>query len=154
MLSTVLLACGGRRLACHFSVFTKTESSASVGRFAMLATSRRKVCALRTALVTSALYLGSSRCARPLPSRLNRPCRSSHSLHLAFQLSVSGPSPPSLLIRSTKSIPPALDANRWSVRASTRSRSTIWLDPTATALLRCDSRAEIRGDNCDSLRQK
>src|SRR6266436_4803764 len=29
----------------------------------------------------SALYLGSSRCARPLPLRLCRPCRSSHSLH-------------------------------------------------------------------------
>ncbi len=27
------------------------------------------------------LYLGSSRCARPLPSRRYRPCRSSHSLH-------------------------------------------------------------------------
>ena len=29
----------------------------------------------------SALYLGSSRCARLLPLRLCRPCRSSHSLH-------------------------------------------------------------------------
>src|SRR5205823_2667832 len=28
-----------------------------------------------------ALYLGSSRCARSLPSLLCRPCRSSHSLH-------------------------------------------------------------------------
>jgi hypothetical protein len=27
------------------------------------------------------LYLGSSRCARPLPSRRSRPCRSSRSLH-------------------------------------------------------------------------
>src|SRR5436190_16041393 len=27
------------------------------------------------------LYLGSSRCARPLPSRRYRPCCSSHSLH-------------------------------------------------------------------------
>ncbi len=31
--------------------------------------------------VAPALYLGSSRCARPLPWRLCRPCRSSHSLH-------------------------------------------------------------------------
>src|SRR5947207_3672434 len=29
----------------------------------------------------SALYLAHSRSARPLPSRLNRPCRSSRSLH-------------------------------------------------------------------------
>src|SRR5882724_345754 len=28
-----------------------------------------------------ALYLGSSRCARPLPLRLCRPCRTSQSLH-------------------------------------------------------------------------
>jgi hypothetical protein len=31
--------------------------------------------------VIALLYLGSSRCARPLPSRSNRPCRSPRSLH-------------------------------------------------------------------------
>jgi len=33
------------------------------------------------ALPFAPLYLGSSRCARPLPSRRSRPCRSSRSLH-------------------------------------------------------------------------
>jgi hypothetical protein len=36
---------------------------------------------LRSRTPAVMLYLGTSRCARPLPSRLYRPCRSSHSLH-------------------------------------------------------------------------
>jgi hypothetical protein len=49
--------------------------------------------------------------------------------------------------------PVALGAERSSSRASIESRSTISLDPTATASRRYGSRAEIHGDNCDSPRQ-
>ena len=40
-----------------------------------------------SAVSVSALYLSCSRSARPLPTRLYRPCRSSHSLHSALLLS-------------------------------------------------------------------
>jgi hypothetical protein len=38
-----------------------------------------EVCPTRSSI--NSLYLGISRCARPLPSRLHRPCRSPQSLH-------------------------------------------------------------------------
>src|SRR5205814_2285448 len=50
-------------------------------------------------------------------------------------------------------LPPALGADRSLNPVSIESKSTISWDPTATASRRFDSRAEIRGDNCDSPRQ-
>jgi hypothetical protein len=49
-------------------------------------------------------------------------------------------------------LPAALDADRSSSPSLIKSRLTILSDPTATVSRRCDSRAEIRGDNCGSPR--
>src|SRR6266576_480668 len=53
----------------------------------------------------------------------------------------------------SKSSAGSLDADRSPAQASIESRSAIWSDPIAMASRRFDSRAEIRDDNCGSLRQ-
>ena len=67
----------------------------------------------------------------------------------AFYRSVN----PVLALAWRELLPPALGADRSLNPVSIESRSTISSGPTAMALRRYDSRAEIHGDNCDNPRQ-
>src|SRR5438045_7807327 len=55
---------------------------------------------------------------------------------------------PALALAWPELLPPALGADHSLNPVSIESRSTISSDPTATASRRCDSRAEIRDDDC------